>query len=157
MLGAQVEQLRSQLNLEVSKRNQFLNLTAQTGDEMRDLRTMLDSSLKAVSRDASPLRIDAELRKLDEAGATGPLSPSSFSAGAGVGLGSLRSSTPQLLASHRLRMGATASATATGPRSQTPLPFRARRSLQSALHARDSSPPVRGRSPVAGVGLPSKD
>lgn len=155
MPGVQVEQLRSQLNLEVSKRNQFLNLTAQTGDEMRDLRTMLDSSLKAVSRDASPLRIDAELRKLDEAGATGPLSPSSFSAGAGVGLGSLRSSTPQLLASHRLRMGATA--TVTGPRSQTPLPFRARRSLQSALHARDSSPPVRGRSPVAGVGLPSKD
>ena len=153
----QVEQLRGQLNLEVSKRNQFLNLTAQTGDEMRDLRTMLDSSLKAVSRDASPLRIDAELRKLDEAGGTGPLSPSSFSAGAGasagIGLGFMRSSTPQLLASHRLRMGAGA----TAPRSQKPLPFRPRRSLQPALHARDSSPPVRGRSPVSGVALPSKE
>ncbi len=135
----QMDEYRNQLSAEVSKRNQFLSQTAKTGDEIRDLRSMLDKSLSTVSRDASPHRIDAEMRKLDEAsagsaasGSALPLSPS---------LARFRLPADQSGSSAALRLPRRG-------RSQTPVPFR--RSL-----LRSSSPPVRGVSPrLASTPLP---
>ena len=52
----------------MKKRQQYISRSARTGDEIRDIRSMLDSSLSNVTRDQSldPLLLETETRKLDD-------------------------------------------------------------------------------------------
>lgn len=50
------------------KRQQYISRSARTGDEIRDIRGVLDNSLTNVMRDQSldPLLLETETRKLDD-------------------------------------------------------------------------------------------
>ena len=50
------------------KRQQYISRSARTGDEIREIRSVLDSSLSNVTRDQSldPLILETETRKLDD-------------------------------------------------------------------------------------------
>ena len=60
--------MKDQLTQEMRKRQQYISKSVRTGDEIRDLRNILDSSLNVVSRDPAldPLLLEHESRKLDE-------------------------------------------------------------------------------------------
>ena len=64
----QVSTLKDQLSTEMKKRQQYISRSARTGDEIRDIRSMLDTSMTNVTRDQSldPLLLETETRKLDE-------------------------------------------------------------------------------------------
>ncbi|XP_076086637.1 uncharacterized protein LOC143057256 isoform X1 [Mytilus galloprovincialis] len=63
-----VATLKDQLSTEMKKRQLYISRSARTGDEIRDIRSILDSSLSNVTRDQSldPLIMETETRKLDE-------------------------------------------------------------------------------------------
>lgn len=67
-LEEQVATLKDQLAQEMRKRQQYISKSARAGDEIRDLRGVLDNSLRNVSRDPQldSLLLEAETRKLDE-------------------------------------------------------------------------------------------
>jgi hypothetical protein len=50
------------------KCQQYISRSARTGEELRDIRCILDSSLSNVTRDQSldPLLLETETRKLDD-------------------------------------------------------------------------------------------
>ncbi|KAK3104963.1 hypothetical protein FSP39_014171 [Pinctada imbricata] len=60
--------LKDQLATEMRKRQEYISRSARTGDEIQNLRNVLDSSLSNVTRDQSldPLLLETETRKLDE-------------------------------------------------------------------------------------------
>ncbi|XP_053390554.1 rootletin-like [Mercenaria mercenaria] len=60
--------LKDQLATEMLKRQQYIQRSARTGDEINDIRSMLDNSLTTVGRDPSLDRqlLEIETRKLDD-------------------------------------------------------------------------------------------
>lgn len=64
----QVATLKDQLAQEIKKRQQYIARSVRTGDEIRDIRTILDNSLCNVTRDSGldPILLEHESRKLDE-------------------------------------------------------------------------------------------
>ncbi|XP_021361091.1 rootletin-like [Mizuhopecten yessoensis] len=63
-----VSTLKDQLSTEMRKRQQYISRSSRTGDEIRDIRNILDGSLSAVTRhpDLDPLLLETETRKLDD-------------------------------------------------------------------------------------------
>lgn len=68
-LEQQVQLLKDQLNQEIRKRQLYVLRSAKTGDEIRELRSVLDQSLKTVSKDNAldAFLLESEARKLDSA------------------------------------------------------------------------------------------
>ena len=64
----QIATLKDQLATEMRKRQQYISRSARTGEEISDIRSMLDTSLSNVGRDASldPHLLEVETRKLDD-------------------------------------------------------------------------------------------
>ena len=64
----QIATLKDQLATEMRKRQQYISRSARAGDEISDLRNVLDSSLSVVARDPSldPTLLEVETRKLDD-------------------------------------------------------------------------------------------
>lgn len=64
----QIHTLKDQLSQELRRRQQYFTKSARAGDEIRDIRSILDNSLSTVGRDPSldPLLLEHESRKLDE-------------------------------------------------------------------------------------------
>ena len=64
----QIATLKDQLAQEMRKRQQYISRSVRTGDELRDIRNILDSSLGTVARDPSldPILLDQEARRLDD-------------------------------------------------------------------------------------------
>nr|KAG5692081.1 hypothetical protein BaRGS_021513 [Batillaria attramentaria] len=67
-LEEQIHTLKDQLSQELRRRQQYISKSARAGDDIRDLRSVLDNSLATVGRDASldPILLEHETRKLDE-------------------------------------------------------------------------------------------
>lgn len=60
--------MKDQLNQEMRRRQQYISKSTRTGEEIRDIRSVLDNSLQNVGRDGSldPILLEHETRKLDE-------------------------------------------------------------------------------------------
>ena len=88
----QIEHLKGQLAIELRRHNgrsSSLTRTGRTGrssgygatlasradDEIASIRALLDSSLTRISRDASPSKLDSELRSLSRSSRSRPSSP----------------------------------------------------------------------------------
>ena len=79
----QIEHLKGQLAIELRRHNsRSYSLTRSSGfgasradDEIASIRALLDSSLTRISRDASPSKLDAELRSLSRSSRSRPSSP----------------------------------------------------------------------------------
>jgi rootletin len=65
---AQNSTLKDQLSQELRRRQQYFTKSARAGEEIRDIRSILDTSLSTVGRDMSldPMLLEHETRKLDE-------------------------------------------------------------------------------------------
>lgn len=64
----QIATLKDQLAQEMRKRQQYIQRSARAGEEISDIRSMLDSSLTTVGRDPSLDQhlLEIETRKLDD-------------------------------------------------------------------------------------------
>ena len=64
----QIATLKDQLSQEMRKRQQYISRSAKTGDEIADIRSMLDQSLTRVAfdPDVDPILLDQEKKKLGE-------------------------------------------------------------------------------------------
>lgn len=64
----QINTLKDQLSQELRKRQSYISRSARTGDEIKDIRNILDNSLSNIARDPSldPILLDQETRKLDD-------------------------------------------------------------------------------------------
>lgn len=62
-----VATLKDQLKQEIQKRQLYISRSVRTGDEIRDIRHILDNSLSNVTRDTSldPILLEHEAKKLD--------------------------------------------------------------------------------------------
>ena len=60
--------LKDQLSQELRRRQQYFTKSARAGEDIRDIRSILDTSLSSVGRDPNldPLLLEHEARKLDE-------------------------------------------------------------------------------------------
>lgn len=70
--------LKDQLSQELRRRQQYISKSTRAGEEIRDIRSKLDSSLSTVGRDINldPLLLEHETRKLDESLSRSSYSPS---------------------------------------------------------------------------------
>ncbi|CAI9741497.1 Hypothetical predicted protein [Octopus vulgaris] len=66
-LEEQVSTLKDQLKQEIQKRQSYISRSVRTGDEIKDIRFLLDNSLSNVTRDSclNPLLLEHETKKLD--------------------------------------------------------------------------------------------
>lgn len=66
--NSQIATLKDQLATEMSKRQQYIQRSARAGDEINNIRSVLDNSLTTVGRDPSLDRqlLEIETRKLDD-------------------------------------------------------------------------------------------
>ena len=64
----QIATLKDQLSQEMRKRQQYISRSVKTGDEIADIRSMLDQSLGKVAYDAEldPILLEQETKKLDD-------------------------------------------------------------------------------------------
>ena len=64
----QIATLKDQLSQEMRKRQQYISRSVKTGDEIADIRSMLDQSLTRVAfdPDVDPILLDQEKKKLGE-------------------------------------------------------------------------------------------
>ncbi|KAL5014639.1 hypothetical protein ScPMuIL_008909 [Solemya velum] len=67
-LEEMISTLKDQLSTEVRKRQNYISHSVRTGDEIRDIRNILDNSLSNVVRDPSldPILLASETQKLDD-------------------------------------------------------------------------------------------